>query len=678
MRIALGIVKLFPEGGLQRDCIRLARILTGRGHDVTIFTSENRWPPDRLPGRIELLPVRAYTNHRIDLNFAQRLAVATAGFDRVVGFNKLTGLDFYYCGDPSILERGRSPLERALPRHRVQTRLEQQIFGPLQRTRIFSLTKSSAESYRRNWRTQEQRITVLQPSIDPTRQRPDLRSAEHRAAARAKLGLAENHTVWLWVGAQAHVKGLDRALAALQSTTDTILLVAGVAPDSKDAVRAGRALSRPGRVRCLGFRENIPELMAAADVLVHPSRLDVTGQVILEAIVNGLPAVVTGLCGFAEHVEASGAGIVLPEPFSQDALDEALARIRDPALAESMSLAGIRYGRETAPVSGLDQAADLIEGHSTERPTTSVTAPELPGIRPGAQRYVAISVIVTTYNRPDALDAVLRGLARQSDKDFEVVIADDGSGAETTALVKSWQGRLPHPLTHVWHEHRGFRASEIRNRAILASRGAYCVFLDGDCIPRVDFVLEHRQLAEVGWLVVGNRVLMSKRLTDQVLSQRLEPELWTFMEACRARFSSDINRIAPLLQARLGPVRKIRPQYWWGARSCNLGLWRSDLDRVDGFDGSYVGWGLEDSDLLIRLLRAGVNRKDGRFSTGVLHLWHPLADPSLLSANQMLLDAIQHSNRILAVSGLSSLKNGAEAHAPAIDEPPPQVRIAIA
>ena len=155
---------------------------------------------------------------------------------------------------------------------------------------------------------------------------------------------------------------------------------------------------------------------------------------------------------------------------------------------------------------------------------------------------------------------------------------------------------------------------------------------------------------------------MSRRLTENVLSQSLEPELWSFLEAFRARFNGDINRIAPLLQARLGPVRKIRPQYWWGARSCNLAVWRADLDRVDGFDASYVGWGLEDSDLLIRLLRAGINRKDGRFSTGVLHLWHPLADPSLLSANQMLLDAIQHTDRIASVSGLSSLKGSAEAH----------------
>jgi glycosyltransferase involved in cell wall biosynthesis/GT2 family glycosyltransferase len=671
MRIALGIVKLFPEGGLQRDCVRLARILTARGHDVTLFTSENKWPFDRPPCPIELLPVRAYTNHRLDLNFSKRFAQATAeGFDRIVGFNKLTGLDFYYCGDPSILARGRNPIERSLPRHRVQTMLEQASFGALQRTQILALTESSAESYRRNWRTQEQRITVLQPSIDPARQQPDLRSASHRAAVRAELGLPENHTIWLWVGAQAHVKGLDRVLAALQASPDTTLLAAGVPADAKDAVQAIRALARRrGDVRFLGFREDIPELMAAADVLVHPSRLDVTGQVILEAIVNGLPAVVTGHCGFAEHVEKSGAGVVLPEPFTQANLDASLKRLRDPAVAEAMSAAGIRYGRETAPVSGLDQAADVIDGSAA----ASSTAPSV-----AVQRdYAPVSIIVTTYNRPDALEAVLRGLARQSDKDFEVIIADDGSTEDTAALLRSWQGQLSQPVKHIWQQHRGFRAAEIRNRAIRASSGAYCIFLDGDCIPRSDFVLEHRELAEIGWFVVGNRVLMSKRLTDKVLQQHLEPELWTFAEACRARFNGDINRIAPLLQAKLGPVRKIRPQYWWGARSCNLAVWRADIDRVDGFDGSYVGWGLEDSDLLIRLLRAGVNRKDGRFSTGVLHLWHPLADPSLLSTNQTLLDAIQHSDRTRAVSGLSSLNESDMAPPSAWHEDRPAARFAI-
>ncbi|MGB9043622.1 MAG: glycosyltransferase, partial [Pseudolabrys sp.] len=118
-----------------------------------------------------------------------------------------------------------------------------------------------------------------------------------------------------------------------------------------------------------------------------------------------------------------------------------------------------------------------------------------------------ISVIVTTYNREDALDAVLRSLAQQNDPDFEVIVADDGSGPATAKLIDTWRAKIGHRLEHVWHADRGFRAGEIRNRAILAARGRYCVFLDGDCIVRPDFVANHRQLAEPGWFVTGNRVL---------------------------------------------------------------------------------------------------------------------------------------------------------------------------
>jgi UDP-glucose:(heptosyl)LPS alpha-1,3-glucosyltransferase len=361
MRIALGIVKLFPEGGLQRDCVRLARVLARRGHDITLFTSENRWTFDDPPCRIVVLPIRALSNHGTDLKFATQFATATSrGFEGVVGFNKLIRLDVYYCADPPAVSRDRSPFAKLLPRHRTRVRLERACFGPSQHTHILALTQASADAYRSAWGTPAQRITVLQPSIDPARLRPDLRTATHRSALRARLGLSNEQTAWLWVGAQARVKGLDRALAALRSAPNTVLLAAGIAPDAKDAVEAARLVG-DDRTRFLGFRDDIPELMAAADVLVHPSRLDVTGQVILEAIVNGLPAVITGLCGFAEHVIKAGAGIVLPEPFAQHDLDAALARMRDRALAEAMSRAGIRYGEQTAPISGLEQAADVIE-----------------------------------------------------------------------------------------------------------------------------------------------------------------------------------------------------------------------------------------------------------------------------------------------------------------------------
>jgi glycosyltransferase involved in cell wall biosynthesis len=266
-----------------------------------------------------------------------------------------------------------------------------------------------------------------------------------------------------------------------------------------------------------------------------------------------------------------------------------------------------------------------------------------------------ISVIVTTYNREDALTAVLRGLARQTDQNFEVVIADDGSQPATAAMVEAWKKQVRFPLTHVWHEDQGFRAAEIRNRAILASRGSYCIFLDGDCIPRPDFVATHRQLAERGWFVTGNRALMSQVMTAAVLKQHLEPELWSLGVWLRQRIRGGINRLQPLLSLPLGPLRKLRAGGWRGARSCNLAIWRSDLERVDGFDAAFGGWGREDSDLLVRLLRAGVRRKDGIFATGVLHLWHPEADRSQLPENERQLAQSLSGDRVAARRGVSAL-----------------------
>ena len=265
-----------------------------------------------------------------------------------------------------------------------------------------------------------------------------------------------------------------------------------------------------------------------------------------------------------------------------------------------------------------------------------------------------ISVIVTTYNRDDALAAVLRSLARQSDTDFEVIVADDGSGPSTASLVESWTARIGHRVVHVWHEDVGFRAAEIRNRAILVARGDYCVFLDGDCIVRRHFVAAHRRLAERGWFVSGNRVLLSAELTTRVLREGLTPEEWPFRSWIAQRVRGGINRIAALVSLPLGPLRRLRKGEWEGVRSCNLAVWRTDLDRVDGFDADYSGWGKEDSDIVVRLLHAGVKRKDGNFATGVIHLWHNEADRGHLSQNEGRLAAVIGSNGVRARRGLSA------------------------
>lgn len=267
-----------------------------------------------------------------------------------------------------------------------------------------------------------------------------------------------------------------------------------------------------------------------------------------------------------------------------------------------------------------------------------------------------ISVIVTTYEREDALDVVLQALSRQADRQFEVAVADDGSGPDTAALVASWKPRLGVALTHVWQEHRGFRAAKIRNRAILACQGDYCVFLDGDCIVRPDFVATHRRLAERGWFVTGNRVLLTSELTAAVLREGLQPETWGLAEWIGQRRRGRVNRLAALMRLPLGPMRKLVSRQWRGARSCNLAVWRSDLEQVDGFDASFSGWGREDSDLVVRLLHAGVRRKDGRFATGVVHLWHAAADRAELEANQARLDAALRGGRAHADCGLSALR----------------------
>lgn len=269
-----------------------------------------------------------------------------------------------------------------------------------------------------------------------------------------------------------------------------------------------------------------------------------------------------------------------------------------------------------------------------------------------------ISVIVATYNREDALDAVLRGLAGQSDRRFEAIVADDGSGPATARVVEAWASRVGNRLIHVRHEDRGFRLAEIRNRAILASSGEVCIFLDGDCIPRAGFVAAHRRLAEPGWFVAGNRVLLSGAMTARILRDRIEPERWALSSWIPARLNGDINRLLPLMTLPLGPLRRLGGGAWRNARGTNLAIRRSDLDQVDGFDATFNGWGREDSDIIVRLMRIGTRRKDGRFATTVLHLWHPESDRSRLAENERMLDAVIRGERVKATEGLSALTAG--------------------
>ena len=129
-----------------------------------------------------------------------------------------------------------------------------------------------------------------------------------------------------------------------------------------------------------------------------------------------------------------------------------------------------------------------------------------------------ISILLATYNWPQALKLCLESLSTQTDQDFEIIIADDGSTADTKYLIEATQNHFPVKITHLWQEDQGFRKTRILNQTIEVACGDYLIFLDGDCIVQPDFVAEHRKLSQVGYLITGSRVLLSDRLSKKLLS----------------------------------------------------------------------------------------------------------------------------------------------------------------
>jgi glycosyltransferase involved in cell wall biosynthesis len=233
-----------------------------------------------------------------------------------------------------------------------------------------------------------------------------------------------------------------------------------------------------------------------------------------------------------------------------------------------------------------------------------------------------ISIIVTTYNRCDVLRRVLLALAQQESKNFEVIVADDGSDDETKKLIVELQQICSYQIKHIWQPHEGFRAGVIRNKAAECAIGNYLIFLDGDCLPTKTFTKTHALLAEKGFFVAGNRILLSQQFSAEVLSHNLKIEDWSFWRFLLAYGQRKINRILPFINLPFY-YRKLRKERWQGVKSCNLGMWRADFRSVYGFDPYYKGWGFEDSNLVVRLLEKNVLRKDGNFGVPVIHFWHP-------------------------------------------------------
>ena len=263
-----------------------------------------------------------------------------------------------------------------------------------------------------------------------------------------------------------------------------------------------------------------------------------------------------------------------------------------------------------------------------------------------------ISVIITTYNRPDALSTVVEACFAQDDLGFEIIIADDGSGHNTRQAVAALQARAPVPLRHVWQEDLGFRAARVRNLGTLDAKGDYIIFLDGDCVPQRNFISQHRKLAQRGYLVQGSRILLNEQVTAQVLAQHLDLHGLNLGDKLSWRGRGALNKVMPLLFTLPDAGRTRRRFTWRRIKSCNLAVWRSDLELVNGFDESFLGWGHEDADLVLRLFNAGIMRKDGAYATEVFHLWHKENVRDQATSNRATVLRRAADRTIRAVKGL--------------------------
>ncbi len=264
-----------------------------------------------------------------------------------------------------------------------------------------------------------------------------------------------------------------------------------------------------------------------------------------------------------------------------------------------------------------------------------------------------VTVIITTYNSPGMLKSVLNGYMNQTELDFELIIADDGSTDDTKRLIREYMAKKKiKELIHCWQKDEGFRAGKIRNKAVMQAKGDYLIFSDGDCVPHSNLVERHKRYAETNFFLAGNRILLGKEFSRYIVENNKIINSFTFIELMRSFFKRDINRLIPLVYLPSNLLRYRRSREWRGVKTCNLSLWKKDFEKINGFDETYEGWGLEDSDLAIRLINSGVLHKSLKFAAPVFHLWHPENSRDLFNKNLSTLEEALRSKRKSALKGI--------------------------
>ena len=247
-----------------------------------------------------------------------------------------------------------------------------------------------------------------------------------------------------------------------------------------------------------------------------------------------------------------------------------------------------------------------------------------------------ISLIITTYNRPAALEIVLKSVEIQSQLPYEVIIADDGSNEETHKLIEEFASKSKNNLIHSFQEDKGFRAARSRNKAISKASGDYIIMIDGDMILHKEFIYDHFKNAQIGYFTQGSRVLLSDKRTREVLENN--KFVSNFLE------TGLINRKNAIHSNILSKMFTINKNYLKGIKTCNVAFYKKDCLSVNGFNNEFEGWGKEDSEFFMRLMNKGINRKTLRFNAIQYHLWHQEVSRDSVLKNELLLKKTINEN----------------------------------
>lgn len=351
MHLGMALFKYFPFGGLQKDFLRIAEEALAQGHRVTAFTRQ--WRGDKPEG-LELVLAPSgwkkggWQNHVKDRNFSRWLASVRGDYalDALLGFNRMPGLDFYFAADPCYrANRAQSWRSRFSLRARHFLDFERAVFTPGHGTQIFTLTVKQKREYRDCYGTEEERFTPVPPGIGRDFAYDPQAAEAARQFVRERVHAVEGDVVFLHVGSDFRRKGVDRCIEALAGRPRARLAVVGQGGADK-YLRQAQALGVADRVHFAGPSEEVRQWMMGADVLLHPAREEAAGMVLVEALIAGLPAIVSGCAGYATHIERSGAGRVLAEPFSQEQFGEVLMEALDDDVRNSWHKFALTYSRE--------------------------------------------------------------------------------------------------------------------------------------------------------------------------------------------------------------------------------------------------------------------------------------------------------------------------------------------